>query len=90
WQEWRTGTDPTNTLSVLRLLSATPNGTNVTVRWQSIAGVNYFLERSTGLEAAPYFTPLVIGLPGQPGTMNYMDSSPGVAPRLFHRVGVGN
>ena len=52
WQEWRCGTDPTNALSALRLLSAPPTGTNVTVSWQSVAGVNYFLERSTNLALA--------------------------------------
>ncbi|MBI3851071.1 MAG: hypothetical protein HY298_12460 [Verrucomicrobia bacterium] len=66
WQEWRCQTDPTNALSVLRLLSATPSGTNVTVSWQSVAGVNYFLERSTNLASIPPFTPLATGIPGQP------------------------
>jgi hypothetical protein len=39
WQEWRCQTDPTNPLSVLRLLSASRAGTDVTVTWQSVAGV---------------------------------------------------
>ena len=51
WQEWICRTDPTNPLSVLRLLSATPAGTNVTVSWQSVAGANYFLERSANVGA---------------------------------------
>jgi hypothetical protein len=34
---------------VLRLLSATPSSTNVTVSWQSVSGVTYFLERSANL-----------------------------------------
>ena len=46
WQEWICGTCPTNALSALRLLSARPTSTNVTVSWQSVAGVNYFLERA--------------------------------------------
>jgi len=36
WQEWRCLTDPTNALSVLRLLSASPADTNVTLGWQSV------------------------------------------------------
>jgi len=40
----RTLTNPTNALSILRLLSASPDGTNVTVTWQSVAGVSYVLE----------------------------------------------
>jgi hypothetical protein len=89
WQEWRCLTNPTNALSALRLLSASPDGTNVTVTWQSVAGVDYFLERSTNLRASPPFTPLATGIPGQPGTTSYTDTNAvGLAP-LFYRVGVG-
>jgi hypothetical protein len=90
WQEWRCLTDPTNALSALRLLSASPAGTNVTVTWQSVAGVNYFVERSTNLSATPPFTPLASGIPGQSSTTSYTDTnSVGLAP-LFYRVGVAN
>jgi hypothetical protein len=88
WQEWRCLTDPTNVLSVLRLLSASRAGTNVTVTWQSVAGVSYFLERSTNLSATPPFTPLATGIPGQTGTTSFTDSNAALAPRLFYRVGV--
>src|SRR5207244_11188272 len=57
WQEWRCGTDPTNALSALRLLTPQTGGVSVAVTWQSIAGVNYFLERSTSLAESPAFTP---------------------------------
>ena len=80
----------TNALSALRLLSASCAGTNVTVSWQSVAGVNYFLERSTDLSASPPFTLLSPNLPGQPGTTSFTDTNAAAAPRLFYRVGVGN
>ena len=48
WQEWVCGTDPTNALSVLRLLSAAPAGDSVSITWQSEAGVSYFVERAPG------------------------------------------
>ena len=88
WQEWRCQTVPTNPLSVLRLLSASRAGTNVTVAWQSVAGVNYFLERSTNLSASPPFTLLAPNVPGQPGTMTFTDTNAAAVPRLFYRVGV--
>ena len=88
WQEWRCQTDPTNALSALRLLSATRAGTNVTVSWQSVAGVNYFLERSTDLSASPPFTLLAPNLPGQTNTTSFTDTNAAVVPRLFYRVGV--
>jgi len=90
WQEWRCATDPTDALSVLRLLAPLPGGANVTVRWQSVAGVSYFLERSTDLSATPAFTPLATNLTGEPGTTSFTDTNAaGLAP-LFYRVGVGN
>ena len=89
WLEWRCLTDPTNALSALRLLSAAPTGTNVTVSWQSVAGVDYFLERSTNLTPPLLFTPLATDLPGQPGTTTFTDTNVAALAPLFYRVGVG-
>jgi hypothetical protein len=71
----------------LRLLSASPTGTNVIVCWQSVAGVSYFLERSANL-AVP-FTLLATGIPGQAGTTAQADSDAACAAPLFYRVGMG-
>jgi len=90
WQEWRCLTDPTNALSALRLLSASPNGTNATVTWQSVAGVSYFLERSTNLGSIPPFTLLAPNLPGQPGSTSFTDTNAASLAPLFYRVGVGD
>ncbi|MBI4326540.1 MAG: hypothetical protein HY674_14935 [Chloroflexi bacterium] len=89
WQEWRCQTDPTNALSALRLLSASPAGTNVTVSWQSVAGVSYFLERRTDLSATPPFTLLSPNLPGQPNTTSFTDTNAANLTPLLYRVGVG-
>ncbi|MGO9199654.1 MAG: choice-of-anchor Q domain-containing protein [Limisphaerales bacterium] len=86
WQEWICGTCPTNPLSTLRLLSPSIASTNATVTWQSVAGVTYFLERSTNL-ASP-FTHLASFLMGQPGTTSYADTNVAGAGPLFYRVGV--
>jgi hypothetical protein len=88
--EWRCQTDPTNALSVLRLLSVVPIGSNVTVTWESVAGATYFLERSTNLSATMSLTPLAINLPGQPGTTSFTDTNATRLTPLFYRVGVGN
>ena len=89
WQEWRCGTCPTNCLSALRLLSASPTGTNVTVCWQSVAGVSYFLQCSTDLAALPCFAYVTTNLPGQAGTTTYTHTNAAAMPWLFYRVGVG-
>jgi hypothetical protein len=74
----------------LRLLSASPAGTKVTVSWQSVAGVNYFLEGSTDLSTSPRFTLLAPNLPGQPGTTTFTDTNAASLAPLFYRVGVAN
>jgi hypothetical protein len=61
----------------------------VTVIWQTVAGVQYFLERSTNLRASAPFTPLATGIPGQTGMTSYTDTNAPVASPLFYRVGVG-
>ena len=75
----------------MRLLTTSPAGTNVTVTWQSVEGVSYFVERSTNLSATLPFTLLAPNLPGQPGTTttSYTDSNAASLAPLFYRVGVG-
>ena len=86
WQEWVCGTCPTNAQSALRMVSALPTSTNATVTWQSVAGVNYFLERGANL-AAP-FTLLATNIAGQAGTTSYADTNATGAGPFFYRVGV--
>jgi len=81
---------PTNGRSVLRLVSAVPEGTNVAVTWQSVAGINYFLERSTNLAASPCFGCVATNIVGQSGTTTYTDTNATGAGPFFYRVGVGN
>jgi hypothetical protein len=89
WQEWICGTDPTNPLSALRMLSALPSGTNVVVTWQSVPGITYFLARSTNLAAPESFATVATGLPGQVGITAYSDTNASAASPVFYRMGVG-
>jgi parallel beta-helix repeat protein len=86
WQEWVCGTCPTNPLSALRLISAAQTHSNVTVTWQSVAGVNYLLERSPN-PSSP-FLPVATNILGQAGTTGYSDSNTNGAGPSFYRVGV--
>ena len=88
WQEWVCGTCPTNALSLLRLVSAMHTRTNVTVTWQSVPGVNYFLQRSANL-AAP-FALLATNILGQAGTTSYADTNATGAGPFFYRVRVNH
>jgi hypothetical protein len=85
WQEWRAGTVPTNSASVLRLLSPSNHVSGMTIRWQSVSNVVYYLQRSADL-APPAFFSLQSNIVGQSGTMSYTDTNGG--PQVFYRVGI--
>jgi PKD repeat protein len=88
WQEWRCQTDPTNPLSALRLLSPAVTPTNATLTWQSVAGVNYFIARSTNLSLSADFSTIASNIVGQPGTTSYADTNSVGTGTIFYRVGV--
>jgi hypothetical protein len=75
---------------VLRLLSVASDGTNVTVIWQSVAGVTYSLERSTNLSASPPFSLLATNFLGETNATSFTDTNVARLTPLFYRVGVGN
>jgi hypothetical protein len=89
WQEWRSGTDPTSASSALRVLTPVAERTNIVVSWESAAGVNYFLERTTSLGLPPKpFAPVATNISGQAGTTRYADTNTTRSGPFFYRVGV--
>jgi len=58
----------------------------LSVTWESVAGVNYFLERSVNLSAP--FMLLATNIIGQAGTTSYADTNATGAGPFFYRVGV--
>lgn len=86
WQEWVCATDPANALSALRLISALPSSSTVTVTWQSQPGVSYFLESTADLTTS--FRLMATNVLGGAGTTSYTDTyTTGTGPS-FYRVGV--
>ena len=72
----------------MRLLPPQRADMNVTVTWQSVAGIIYSLERSTNLAAHPIFSILQSNLVGQPGTTIFTDTNAASPGPFFYRVGV--
>ena len=85
WQEWMSGTVPTNAASVLQVSAPSNSVTGLTVTWQSVNTRTYYLQSSTNLTA---FTSLQSNIVGQAGTTSCTDTTATNGGPYFYRVGV--
>lgn len=88
WQEWKAGTNPTNTASVLKMSSPSNSISGVTVTWQSVSGVIYYLQSSTNLSVQPAFSSIQSNIVGQVGSTSCTDTTATNGGAYFYRVGV--
>jgi hypothetical protein len=86
WQEWKASTNPTNELSVLRMLTPQPRTNGTLVTWQSVSGQNYVLQRSASLNAS--FSLVKSNIIGEAGTTAYTDTDGILDGPIFYRVAV--
>ena len=85
---WRGTYDPTNPSSLLKLLAPSNSVSGVTIRWESVQGISYFLKRSSNAAAPAGFLTVRAGIPGQVGTTGYLDTNVNPVAPYFYRVGV--
>ena len=88
WQEWRAGTNPTNALSVLRITPVSARGAVATLRWPSVSGITYSLERSTNLMVQPAFLPVQTNIAGTGGQITISNTNSTPSAPAFYRLSV--
>mgnify|MGYP001275688998 CR=1 FL=1 len=85
-QEWIAGTNPTDSFSLLKLLVPIPNPLGTELKWSSVAGKSYSIERSEELSSS--FSVIASNVPGLPETTSYVDSTATNISSQFYRVRV--
>ncbi len=91
WLEYRGKTDPTDSnswLAVYGVSNSLAGTTGLVVRWYSVEGKNYFIDRTTNLLPPTGFQNIKSNITGTLGYMSYMDTNAPVGGLLFYRVGV--
>jgi hypothetical protein len=88
YHEWRAGTNPTDSASVLRLRQPMLVGSDLVVTWESVLGRRYIVEGSTNLALPASFGSVAANILGQPGTTTYTHTNAAGSTLRFYRVGV--
>jgi len=79
---------PDSVIFYANLQMPTNNSSGITLGWQSVNGLNYFIQRSADLSLQPAFTTIQSNLVGQAGTTSYTDTTALGNGPFFYRVGV--
>ena len=88
WQEWIAGTNPTNALSVLKMMMPSTGTSPITLSWESVSRITYYLERATNLGVRPIFSSVQSNIVGQAGATSYTDTNAISTGPFFYRIGV--
>jgi YD repeat-containing protein len=89
WSEIVAGTSPADDGSFLKIDSAGAlSGENRLVRWSSVAGIFYSVNRATNLADANAFVPLKTNILGLEGATQYSDTNAPIRGPSFYRITV--
>jgi hypothetical protein len=85
--EFKTGTNPVDAQSVLKLTPKRGEGGGVVVEWSSVANRVYTLERAPGPSPVPgSFVPFRTGIKATPPSNSEADPEAGTGKDFFYRV----
>lgn len=82
WQEYIAGTDPTDPMSLLQIVSG-PSASSQDITWLSVPTRTYTIQRATDLHS---FSNLETNIPGQFGTTTFTDTNMTGSQQFFYRV----
>jgi hypothetical protein len=85
FQEWRAGTLPLDSTSVLLMSVPVISPAGTTLTWQSQTNISYYLQRTPALSAP--FSTIRSNIIGQPGATSFTDTN-SIGSSFFYRVGV--
>jgi hypothetical protein len=88
WQECVAQTNPTNSQSFLQMYSPSNGISGVTLTWQSVSNLTYFLQRSSDFAAQPVFSTIRSDIKGHEPLTSFIDVSATNAATYFYRIGV--
>jgi hypothetical protein len=88
WQEAVAGTNPTNSASLIKMLSVSNSVSGNVVTWQSVASRIYSLQRSTNLLAQTAFISIYTNAASSLTNLSYTDTAVKKAKASFYRVQV--
>jgi hypothetical protein len=79
---------PDSVIFNVYLQAPTNASSGITISWQSVNGVNYFIQRSGDLTEEPPFLSIQSNIIGQAGTTSFTDTTATNPVPYFYRVGV--
>ena len=85
WEEFRTGTNPTERSSVAAIQSVRVQGADVIVRFNTVAGKVYRLEKAARIEAQVWTTVGAV-MPGTGDALEKTDAGAAGSSRFFYRM----
>jgi len=88
WSEWVARTDPTDRLSALRMLTPVTSPNGLALRWQSVCGISYFLQRKTNVRGTPQFSTIQSNIVAESDVTTVLDASATNKGPNFYRVGI--